>query len=336
MRLLAGQNAWILAAVLGLQGLCNGNPVAPKPNSLDALARRVEVPGLNTPSDEFPASRRKARARRGEDIPQLGLGGGFGTAQPIGTYEQKGDQRLAAYDEARKKKTPDTTIFDNADESGKSGDEHKSFFNIYKNEDYFEFDTETIPTTNYPELQGFKSADTGVDLGDIKELEETTIRDATGDMFKEVINLGAYDKKGKIIVAVSAFKENNHTPRGRQYVPINEVGWQVYAHTAEGNVENLKVIFLMNIQNKGFWSITAKNYEEFGKKTDEMVVWEAGHGDALKRFKRFLGSDNINGKLLALTNHHNAIKDKDIAKVITIPKDVPGSQGKFTAALVLE
>ncbi|CAJ2508472.1 Uu.00g134980.m01.CDS01 [Anthostomella pinea] len=331
MKLLSSQNAWTLAAILGLQGLCNGNPAAPQPNSLDSLARRVEVPGLNTPSDEFPASRRESRARREKDVPQLGWGSGVGTPLPIATYEKKGAERLEAYNAARIHKTPDTTIFD--DESDASKDEHKSFFNIYENEDYFKFHTETVPTKSYPELQLFKSDDTGVDVGDIKELEGIEITDP--DVGLE-INVGAYDKEGRIMMAFSAFKENNATPRGPTYVPNNEIGWQAFAHTAGDKVENLKVIFLMNIMNKGFWSIAAKNYNEIGKNYDEMVVWDAGHGEALKRFQRFLGSDNINGKLLALTNHHNAIKNKDIAKVITIPKDVHGSNGKFTAALVLK
>ncbi|CAJ2501345.1 Uu.00g041980.m01.CDS01 [Anthostomella pinea] len=148
---------------------------------------------------------------------------------------------------------------------------------------------------------------------------------------------GAYDPHGELFFMVEAYKARNPTPRDdRRYVPANEISWQCYAKVAGENTKNLKLILLMDINNKGFWSITAHNYEEVGKSTDEIAVWERGDdSDSLKRFERFLGGDIMNGILLALANHHNAIGDKTISKIITISGSL-SKQKQFVAALALE
>ncbi|CAJ2500960.1 Uu.00g038130.m01.CDS01 [Anthostomella pinea] len=338
MKLFAGHCTLLLAAILGFQQPVTGNTIRqPTSHTLDKYS--------STPV----ALQRRERSRRGDDkFENLGYGPGYGTVRPMGAYKETGQTRLAAYEKAVKDKTPDTTIYDDVDEGATGAKEHTSFMNIFKLEpDYFYIGEEKAIVSEHPELQVFKSSDTGVDLGSIKELkriaivsstqgssgDEGTAADYTGEYDTNTVVSGLYDTGGQVIIGEDAFKRNNRVPSGPKHVPLNEITWQSYASVAKADTKNLKVYFLTNVMNKGFWAITAQNYEEAGIPVDQVAVWEPKHGDA---FLRLLGSDVINSKLVALANHHNAAGDREVAKVITMPKYVPGSQGQFAAALVLK
>lgn len=123
---------------------------------------------------------------------------------------------------------------------------------------------------------------------------------------------------------------------------MNELSWQSWTSVAGTNTKNLQVIFLVNIENEGFWKIAAENYAEAGIPPTKAAVWEPKDAKHTVWFERLLGSDNINGKMIALTNHHNEIGNKKIARVVTIPRQAAKALGasgstamKFTAALVL-
>ncbi|KAI9712382.1 MAG: hypothetical protein M1820_001595 [Bogoriella megaspora] len=264
----------------------------------------------------------------------LGQGSGFGDVETLLFYQQKGKTRMEEYSHALISKTEDTKVLNDVKEVDVRG--KTSFLDIRHNAKYLGVSGSRVFHT-FPELKVFREADLSLDVKTLKSLREITVSDATSKaIIKPIINRGTYDPNGEVIIAQVAFKANDQTPRDSpERVPVNEISWQAYASVAKGTdkQKRLKVIFFMDIQNRGFWSITAQNYEQAGIPTDKMHVWTAA--DHLESFQRFIGSDTINGKVRFLTNHHIAIGNKTLAKVITIPKQVPGSQGRFTAALVL-
>ena len=151
-----------------------------------------------------------------------------------------------------------------------------------------------------------------------------------------MINSGGYDPKGQFIIANIAFKANDKVAKSNPAkVPNNEMTWQAFASAAKTKTPNLKVIFLRDIQNVGMWAIAQTNYQEASIGLDQVAVWDQSTPQKKVWFDRFMGSDNANGKLLALTNHHGGEGNKQVAKIITITKQAAGSQGKFTAALML-
>ena len=190
-----------------------------------------------------------------------------------------------------------------------------------------------VSPSKYPELSLFTEADTGVNFGSAGSFSEYTIRN---DNSPDTIDDGGYARDRTFIVANTAFKANDHIPKDDlRRVPNNEITWQSFAKAAKKKTNNLKVIYLRNIQNKGMWAIAQTNYAERGINLDQVAVWDQSTPQMATWFERFIGSDNASGKLLALTNHHTGAGNKKLSKVITIPKQVTGSQGMFTAALVL-
>lgn len=294
----------------------------------------------------------------------IGPGDGFGTVEPIEVYQRKGKDRIDAYEAAILSNRPETRVVDDASQVNVEAKD--SFWNIFKNDKYFLFEEDAAKkATSFPELKPFTAAGIGFDPRTMGTMKQITIKPrpqenpakggpgpanipgntnpANAYSPTDVISRGGYDYDGRYIVAQDGFKGNDLTPPGQQRIPVNEISWQAFASAANGRrrggpslTGNLKVIFLMDIQNKGFWRITEQNYKEAGKELKEVVEWTRGDAAATARFERFIGSDNINGKIIALRNHHNAIGNKRVAKVITAPRASGHSQGRFTAALVLE
>lgn len=193
-----------------------------------------------------------------------------------------------------------------------------------------------VSVDKYPELSLFKQADTGVDLSG-KNFPEYDIRNDEKATSK-TINEGGYDKGGTFIVANIAFKGNDQKAKDDpSRVPNNDMTWQAFAKAAtKNNVKNLKVIYLRDVQNAGMWAITQTNYSERKIDLSTIEVWDASTPQGEIWFNRFLGSDNVSGKILTLTNHHQALGNKKILKIITIPKQATsGTSSKYTAALVL-
>ncbi|KAI9694048.1 MAG: hypothetical protein M1822_003319 [Bathelium mastoideum] len=333
MKLAFGTNALLITAILCLQRLSAGNPV---PEPRDALNVFPRGGGSGGRTDPEPG-----KGKPGSNVvPNLGQGFGIGTVAPLQTYQNQGQQRLSAYQEAVSQNEPDTKIVQTPEDVDTKT--KKSFLNFMMNKQYFGIQEDYPRGANFPELQAFDSKDLGVNPESIRQLKEITIVDKTSkDLVKPIINRGSYDPNGVVMLAEAAFKAHDKTPRNSpERIPVNELSWQAFASVAKQGKKslttNLKVIFLINIQNKGFWSIAAQNYKEIGLEPNKMHVWERGDAAATRRFERFIGSDNANGKVLFLTNHHTAAGNKKILKVITVPKGAPGSSNKFTAAIVLE
>ncbi len=206
------------------------------------------------------------------------------------------------------------------------------FLDYTKNPDYDQAIDYVKPQLKYPEILAFKSDDINLDTSTIGQAKQVSVRYRGNGIITE----GTYASDGQWIVAEKGFKDNDKTPSDSPArVPVNEMQWQSFAGAAKANTKNLKVVFLMDIRSKGFWQITKQNYAEANMPLTQIGVWAPGTAEETARFKRYLGSDNINGKILQFTNHHGAIGDKQIVKVITIPKQAEGSNGRLTAALVL-
>ncbi|KAI9668109.1 MAG: hypothetical protein M1821_000929 [Bathelium mastoideum] len=309
MKLAFGTNALLITAILCLQRLSAGNPV---PEPRDALNVFPRGGGSGGRTDPEPG-----KGKPGSNVvPNLGQGFGIGTVAPLQTYQNQGQQRLSAYQEAVSQNEPDTKIVQTPEDVDTKT--KKSFLNFMMNKQYFGIQEDYPRGANFPELQAFDSKDLGVNPESIRQLKEITIVDKTSkDLVKPIINRGSYDPNGVVMLAEAAFKAHDKTPRNSpERIPVNELSWQAFA--------------------SGFWSIAAQNYKEIGLEPNKMHVWERGDAAATRRFERFIGSDNANGKVLFLTNHHTAAGNKKILKVITVPKGAPGSSNKFTAAIVLE
>ena len=129
-----------------------------------------------------------------------------------------------------------------------------------------------VSPSKYPELSLFTEADTGVNFGSAGPFSEYTIRN---DNSPDTIDDGGYARDGTFIVANTAFKSNDHIPKDDpRRVPNNEMTWQSFAKAAKKKTNNLKVIHLRNIQNKGMWAIAQTNYAERGINLDQVAVWD--------------------------------------------------------------
>ncbi|RDL42244.1 uncharacterized protein BP5553_02223 [Venustampulla echinocandica] len=370
MKAFAGKGALLLAAILGLQQLSSGVPVGTTPDPFEDLLPRGGIPRPVVPDKPVPVPHAgskppdpvggKPAGHPGgaAEVPRLGSGLGIGNAKSMEEYRIKGSERISGYEAAVSANRPDTRVVDDASQvKVEEPGLQESYLNIFKNKAYFEFgDDRGMRGADLRELTAFKAEHLGLDPSSIKQMKQITIKPKIEDSTKgtsnpsqnnppptDFISQGGYDREGRYIIAQGGFKANDKTPAGQQRVPVHEIAWQAFASVAKeskgaqaSRTKNLKVIFLMDIQNKGFWSIADRNYKEAGIPTNQMAVWERGDAAATTRFERFVGSDNINGKVIALTNHHNAIGNKKLARIITLPKEAPGSQNRFTAALVLE
>ncbi|KAI1773875.1 hypothetical protein F4818DRAFT_442633 [Hypoxylon cercidicola] len=354
MKLLTGKGVLLIAALLSLQQLSASIPAGIKLNSVDTIASRGGIPVPKpvpkpkpqpvpqpkpAPVPSHPAPGAAPGIENLPDVPLLGSGHGIGDVKPIADYEVKGKERLMAYENAVKQNREETKIVD--DEAQVRNGE--SFFNIFKKVKYYEVTPDMFKRKeDFKEFSLFQKKDLGFDYSEFGLLRQITIKDETfTGPNKPIINMGTYSTEGRFIISEERYKAHDKTPpNSNQKTPMNEVTWQAFASIANdkgvSKTQNLKVIFMKDIQNKGFWSITGQNYKEAGIDTNKMVVWKPGDAAETARFHRFLGSDNINGMLLFLANHHRSAGNKKVAKVITIPKGVKGSRNKFTAALVLE
>jgi hypothetical protein len=275
------------------------------------------------------------------EVVELGVGPGFGKVDTLSSYQTKGNQRYTAFEDAKLRGTDDTPILADRNEAHIPA----SFPDLFEVKDHYFVDSKPGKTLDDydPEIFLFTKEELGVDLpATHTEVKVFSVRDGktvgqSDDPNREFYILrGGYTEDGQIIFAKDAFKDNDVTPTGDGKIPINEISWQTYASVAKDNTKNLKAIMLMDIQNKGFWAITAANYGERGIPLTQKAVWRRGDADNTKWFERLLGSDNINSKIFAFTNHHNALGNPNIDSIVTIPKMVPGSGFRMIAALVLK
>lgn len=244
----------------------------------------------------------------------------------MGFYKDKATERLDKLRGAIDSNEPDTIVVKKVEDV----QPQKAFFDIFSAEGY-------VPSLSYEKKGKYfkelvhllKKEDTGFDYTEYTPLVEYTIRSKNQG---SVINDAAFSRDGEFIIASSAFKENIPYPKGDpKRVPNNEITWQCF-EKATKNPKNLKGLILRDIQTKGTWKILHHAYEKMGFPLDKKAVWKPDPKDPVMDdlFKTIVGSDNISGKLLILQNHHQALGNKEVTKVITWTKKVEGSNSKLT------
>lgn len=375
MRLLTGSKFLLAAALIHLPHLL----AAPAPGSSD-LVERLHDAGINHSQLNYAQKRKGSVTTTGkdgkdtttdkssktttiagveiklndDDVPILGTALGVGgKPKPMSVYEAAGKKSYTDYIDAVSHKTDDTTTTTERDKIVKN----KVFPDAFQIKDsvYQLADSKEELYTDYPELKYFSAPDLGgfdvsKKLGGQRLTHKTITNKPPASQQNSgmpTILEGVYDKSGLVQVALNAFKGNDNTAKTSDYrLPVNELSWQTWTSVANSkqgnNLKNLQIIFLVNIQNTGFWQIAAENYKEAGIAPNKVAVWEPKDAKHTVWFERFLGSDNINGKMIALKNHHTEIGDKKIARVVTMPRQAIAALGapgptsmKFTAALVL-
>ncbi|EFE41791.1 hypothetical protein TRV_03473 [Trichophyton verrucosum HKI 0517] len=266
----------------------------------------------------------------GLEVEPLGTGLGLGDIRPIGDYKDKGTQNLASLRQAITKDDPDTTIV------SKDEDVHppRSFYNLFMAELYEAQPTFGAKGSQHPELLNLlKKEDTGFEFAAHTSWTEYSIRSKHVSQAALQVNHGGYSRNGEFIIANTAFKDAIPYPKGHpQRIPNNEITWQCFAKVAKEKTKNLKGLILRDIQNRGTWKILREAYEKKGIPLNQKAVWKPDPNDPGMDglFKTIVGSDNIAGKLLILQNHHKAIGNKEINKVITWTRHAEGSLNKLT------
>ncbi|KAK8003963.1 hypothetical protein PG989_003682 [Apiospora arundinis] len=297
--------------------------VVPKPKPVEP----APVPGSPRLPPPPPAADWKPIPAPVKAADNPGQGNGKGdNAKPMDDYAKSGKTQVDNYVTITKGNKPDVlTVASKADLAGK--EKNTAFLDIRKNPNY-EVDEQQHQYVNVDlkELKNFKPAELGFDINAPGTSTKVTVRRASD---KKDINIGTYDPKGNFIYYESAFKEANNV---EDKIPLNEVGMQNFKKIAGDNTKNFKVAFLANIQNKEFWEITRQNYNDVKQPYSQVMTFEHG----TPQFDRYMGSPNINSKFFSWGNHHNAIGNKQVDKIVVIPKQVEGSGGKMTAALIFK
>jgi hypothetical protein len=256
-----------------------------------------------------------------------GRGEGVGEVKPFSEFNQKGNERRTDHENAVSSNRAETRIVARPEEYV----EREAYVYWRNNPEYSNnMARYTIPTDNHPELEVFKAEH--LEDFDPARLDTDAIELTIRSKDDQVILQSTYGKDGDFILAQEAFKANDPTVDPRMSVPINEIWWQAFRDFVSDKAASLHVIFLMDITNKGFWSVTEKAYDQYDKAFSEVVVWKR---DDIENFDAFIGTDNINGKVIAMMNHHLQAGDKQIRQIVTAPRHVEGSDGKMTVALVV-
>ncbi|KAK8132089.1 hypothetical protein PG999_000262 [Apiospora kogelbergensis] len=298
-------------------------PVVPKPKPVEP----VPVPGPPRTPPPSPKADWKPipPPKEASDNPGQGNGKG-GDAKSMDSYANSGKTQVKNYVEITKGSRPDAiTVASKKDLEGKK--QNTAFLDIRKNPNY-EVQEEPFQfvNVNLKELKNFKPAELGFDINALGTFTKVTVKRASD---KQDINIGTYDPKGNFIYYESAFKDANTV---EDKIPLNEMGMQNFKKIAGDNTKNFKAAFLGDIQNKEFWEITRQNYNDMKQPYSQVMTFE--HDTA--QFERYMGSPNLNSKFFSWGNHHNAIGNKVVDKIVIIPKQAENSGRKMTAALVFK
>ncbi|PGH15214.1 hypothetical protein AJ79_02579 [Helicocarpus griseus UAMH5409] len=210
---------------------------------------------------------------------------------------------------------------------------NRVFSDIFRQGHYRPERTISVAITKYPELKMLNKEKVGIDFGDYTLHVE--------DGVPEVVQIGAYDRNGEFLIGSHGFKENDKTPRDDpSRIPLNEMTWQLFAHTARQNAGKLKVMVVQNVQNKGTWEIVRKEYAPKNPPLSRRAIWKHDPNDATTTpnwFNTYLGSDNIAGKIFTLKNHHRILGNKKFTKILlTYPSQVKDSSNQLTMVVLLE
>lgn len=250
-------------------------------------------------------------------------------------YLKKGEERIKALETAVNSHKEDTIIVTDACEA----DPPEKFMDMFKVESYKIEPDFGQKAGKYPELGQLNSADIGFEFDSNSKITEYTVRWGE-DNKGEIINAGGYSMDGIFIIASQAFKANDKLPKDSQErVPNNEMTWQAFAKAAsKRNTKKLQGMILRDIQNKGTWEILRQAYSAKDIPLSQHATWESDAHDKVKTewFTRLVGSDNIGGKLLTMSNHHKAMGNKEIKKITTYPRQIgEKTKGKLTMVLTL-
>ncbi|SMQ50234.1 unnamed protein product [Zymoseptoria tritici ST99CH_3D7] len=183
---------------------------------------------------------------------------------------------------------------------------------IRVDEDDWEFDYKLQNGAYRDLLKIFNSNELGFNLKDNKaNVKMISIANKKGGA---PINRGIYDTEGRFIMYQEADKRAQ--PKDGYQLPVWEMGMQSFIESAPGKTQNLKVVFLMDIQNTEFYKIVRANYNEAKQPFDQILTFNSG----TPAFNRIMGSPNFRSKFLAYGYHHNAIGNKVPDKVVVAPK----------------
>ena len=241
-------------------------------------------------------------------------------------YQDLGDQQIAAYGAVLKSDKPDTSILKTKEEV----DQHPlktAFLDYRENKGYKTKQKTDVNTAGLKPVWNFKESDIGFNIRDTDKVTQITVS-REGNTEGEVITEGAFDPNGKFMVYSNTFKvENDLVP---DHVPLNEIAMQNFINVAGANTKNLQAAFITNVKNKGFYDITKRNYFDAKQTFQRVVSFPRG----TLEFSRIIGSDNVFSKMFSYMNHHNALGDKEIKKIVIMPRQSPGSDSELSIAIV--
>ncbi|KAI1840390.1 hypothetical protein JX266_013398 [Neoarthrinium moseri] len=298
--------------------------VIPKPKPADP----VTVPG--SPRPPPPPPKADWKPIPATENPGQGYGKG-NDPKSMDEYAVAGKTQVDNYEAIMRSNRPDVlTVSSKAELEGSRPNE--AFLDIRNNPDY-----QIVEVTFHPreinELKIFKASELGFEIKQSR-LVQLTVRNPND---AQPISQALYDPDGNYIMYQVAFKDGN---KATDKVPLNEIGMQNFLRVAgpdkaknkPDSTKNFKAAFLMDIQNKEFWGITRQNYNDMKQPFSEVLTFNRG----TPQFDRYMGSPNIKSKFFSYGNHHNAIGNKVVDKIIIIPKQAENSGGKFTAALIFK
>lgn len=240
-------------------------------------------------------------------------------------YERSGRSQVDDYEQIVKSGRPDTRVVQTEADLAKYSP-HEAFLDFRENAGY-RVRNDKYSYSYYKSLRNFDSSELGFDFEQAKDIMQVTVTEKGGDS-GAVIAQGSYDPEGRFMVYQMAFKDENN--KVADHVPLNEISMQNFIAVAGDQTKNLKAAFITDIQNKGFFAITRQNYNDLKQPFDKVLTFERG----TPQFYRYMGSDNIRSTIFSFGNHHHAIGNKIIDKIIVIPKQVQGSDDELAVAIV--
>lgn len=284
-------------------------------------------------------------SERLEKSPGMNAGVGESFLKSQQEYEDRGEKRIADYNDKLAGNDEDVEIMERLalPEDVEKWKQKKAFAKVFDNDMYkslydVESEDKDLDKDYKLMIEAFEGKLDGFDTSTIKEGRYVALKNKMGD--GNVIQDAAYAKDGKFMIAMNAFKEEDpmqqpENENNLYRVPVNEMFFQGLQYGTkddehpDGITDKLKVVFLDDIQNIGFWSIVEKIYEKNKKPLGEVTVWKEGSDE----FKRLVGSDNINGKLIAFGNHKNAMGSKKIKQIVIAPKQAVGNKDEQNVPL---
>ena len=292
-------------------------PVVPRPSVPEHPEPHPNPPAPHADWEPIPAKTNPGQGQGKGDDPKS-----------IEEYEEKGKKVMENYEEVVKSDKPDTLIVQTEAEL-KDHDDKKAFLNFHKHGGYKTNNDNEVEFRSFKSLQNFKSSEIGFDIAPETKVTRVTVADKNDDK-NNVIIISSYDPKGDFIVFQSAFKKGNNEIPG--HVPLNEMNMQNFIKVAGHNTKNVRAAFIENIMNKGFFDITRQNYNDMKQPFDKMLTFNRG----TPQFDRFMGSEIIWSKVVSFTNHHNAIGNKIIEKIVVVPKQAKNSDEELAVAIVFK